>query len=325
MHPKIVITYPLPGDPKRFLNDIDPSNVWMNRDKEILPRSTLLRHLPGAAGLVVTPGDGPIDAGIFEAAGNKLKVVSCYSVGFDYVDILTARKNNIAVGITPTPTTEPTADIAWLLILGVERKINQAITVIREGSWTGIAPGDEYGHRLIGKTLFIVGGGRIGSAVARRSLGWQMKILYLAQSKKSELEGAPYHAERVTLEDGLQRADIVSLHVPLNKRTRHMIGAEQLKLMKKNATIINTARGGIINERDLIDALRHKRIRGAGLDVFENEPNIDAELYDLDNCLMLPHIGTATVEDRLWMTQMAMENLRAGIEDKPLPYSIPRD
>ena len=147
MHPKIVITYPLPGDPKRFLNDIDPSNVWMNRDKEILPRSTLLRHLPGAAGLVVTPGDGPIDAGIFEAAGNKLKVVSCYSVGFDYVDILTARKNNIAVGITPTPTTEPTADIAWLLILGVERKINQAITVIREGSWTGIAPGDEYGHR----------------------------------------------------------------------------------------------------------------------------------------------------------------------------------
>ena len=104
-----------------------------------------------------------------------------------------------------------------------------------------------------------------------------------------------------------------------------MIGAEQLKLMKKNATIINTARGGIINEKDLIDALRHKRIRGAGLDVFENEPNIDAELYDLDNCLMLPHIGTATVEDRLWMTQMAMENLRAGIEDKPLPYSIPRD
>ena len=104
-----------------------------------------------------------------------------------------------------------------------------------------------------------------------------------------------------------------------------MIGAEELNLMKNNATIINTARGGVINERDLIDALRHNKIRGAGLDVFENEPNIYAELYALDNCLMLPHIGTATVEDRLWMTQMAMENLLAGIEDKPLPYPIPAD
>ena len=323
MNSKIVITYPLPGDPKRFLSDSYPSDVWINPVEEILPRNTLLNHLPGVEGLVVTPGDGPINDQVFQAAGPQLKVVSCYSVGFDYVDIASATKNQIAVGITPAATTEPTADIAWLLILGVARKLNQAINVIRDRRWVGIAPGDQYGHRLAGKTLFIVGGGRIGAAVARRSLGWQMEIFYLAQSDKPVLEAPPYCAKRVTLQEGLQQADIVSLHVPLNAQTHHMIGSDELDLMKNSAIIINTARGGIINERDLIDALRHDKIGGAGLDVFDNEPNINPELYALNNCLMLPHIGTATVEDRQWMTQMAMENLIAGIAAKPLPYPVP--
>ena len=323
MKAKILISYPLPGDPNRFLSHATPPDVWINPVEEILPRSTLLKHLPGVAGIVVTPGDGPINDEIFEAAGPQLKVVSCYSVGYDYVDIESARKKQIAVGITPDATTEPTADIAWLLILGVARKLNQAINVIREHRWSGIAPGDQYGHRLAGKTLFIVGGGRIGTAVARRSLGWQMKIIYLAQSDKPELEAAPYWAKRVTLEEGLQQADIVSLHVPLNAQTHHMIGRDELELMNNSAIIINTARGGIIDERDLIDALRHEKIGGAGLDVFDNEPHINPELYALNNCLMLPHIGTATVEDRQWMTQMAMENLIAGIADEPLPYPIP--
>ena len=324
MKSKIVITYPLPGEPKRFLSDTNPSDVWINPIEEILPRDTLLKHLPGIEGLVVTPGDGPISDDIFEIAGPQLKVVSCYSVGFDYVDVSSARKKQIAVGITPDATTEPTADIAWLLILGVARKLNQAINVIRDRRWVGIAPGDQYGHRLTGKTLFIVGGGRIGTAVARRSIGWKMKILYLAQSEKPELEGPPYYANRVTLEEGLQRADIVSLHVPLNAKTHHMIGSDELQLMKNSAIIINTARGGVINEMDLIDALRQDKIGGAGLDVFDNEPNINPEFYAFENCFMLPHIGTATVEDRKWMTQMAMENLLAGIAMKPLPYPVPQ-
>ena len=320
---KIVITYPLPGDPTQFLRKSDRPGVWVNPREEILSRRTLLSQLPGAVGLVATPGDGPIDRDLFDAAGPQLRVVSCYSVGFDYVDIQAAKQREIAVGITPEATTEPTADIAWLLILGVQRKLTRAIETIRDRKWCGIAPGDQYGNRLVGKTLFIIGGGRIGTAVARRAIGWNMKILYLARTNKSVLENAPIYAERVSLKKGLQLADIVSLHVPLNPQTYHLIGAEELHLMKDNAVIINTARGGVIDETALIDALRRGTIGAAGLDVYENEPDINIELYGLDNCLMLPHIGTATAEDRRWMTEIAMQNLLAGIQGEPLPHPVP--
>ncbi|MBC20127.1 MAG: D-glycerate dehydrogenase [Planctomycetaceae bacterium] len=323
MHSKIVISYPLPGNAMQFLSENERENVWVNPKAAILQRSALLEQVQGAAGLVVTPGDGPINAEIFKAAGSNLKVVSCYSVGFDYVDIVEARRRAIAVGITPDATTEPTADIAWLLILGANRDLNRAYEKMRCRTWSGIAPSDQFGNRLVGKTLFVVGCGRIGSAVARRAVGWNMNLKYLARTDKPEIEKPPLFAQRVTLEQGLRQADFVSLHLPLNQATHHIIGANELAMMKESAVLINTARGGVIDEKALIAALRDKSIRAAGLDVYENEPNIDPELFELSNCLMLPHIGTATVEDRRWMTEIAMQNLLAGIEGKPLPNSIP--
>lgn len=319
---KIVITYPLPGDPLQYLKQQQSTEIWMQSDRSVLPRPQLKRRVAGASGLVVTPSDGPINGEIFNSAGPELRVVSCYSVGFDYVDIVSATERGIAVGITPDATTEPTADVAWLLILGVNRNLTRATQLIRNKQWRGITPGDQYGHRLFGKKLFIVGAGRIGTAVARRALGWNMDILYTARSAKPGLEAAPYHGKRVSLDQGLCEADVVSLHVPLNEATHHLIGHQQLRQMKTNSIIVNTSRGGVIDERALAQALVEGDIRGAGLDVYENEPEITSALHSADNCLMLPHIGTATIEDREWMTKMAMVNLLAGIMSQPLPHPV---
>ena len=319
---KIVITYPLPGDPLQYLTQLQSTEIWMQSNRTVLARPQLKRWVAGASGLVVTPADGPIDEDIFNSAGPQLRVVSCYSVGFDYVDIVSAAERGIAVGITPDATTEPTADVAWLLILGVNRNLTRATQLIHNKQWRGITPGDQYGHRLFGKKLFIVGAGRIGTAVARRALGWNMDILYTARSTKPRLEAAPYHGKRVSLDQGLREADVVSLHVPLNETTHHLIGHQQLKQMKRSSIIVNTSRGGIIDERALARALVKDDIRGAGLDVYENEPEISSALHSVDNCLMLPHIGTATIEDREWMTQMAMANLLAGMMSKSLPHPV---
>ena len=313
----------MPGDPLRFLQQGNSVDVWMHSDRTLLPRKTLLHQIAGVTGIVVTPGDGPIDEEFIDAAGPSLKVISCYSVGFDYVDTSFAETRNIAVGFTPDATTEPTADITWLLILGSARNLTQAERVVRSKKWPGIAPGDQYGHRIVGKTLFILGAGRIGTAVARRAIGWNMKILYAAKTSKPHLEMAPFHAEHVSINQGLKKADIVSLHVPLNEKTHHLIGSEELAMMKPNSLLINTSRGGVIDEKALARALLQESIGGAGLDVYEHEPAITPGLLEAKNCVLLPHIGTATVEDRTWMTEMAMSNLVAGISGDSLPYAVP--
>jgi glyoxylate reductase len=319
---KVVITYPLPGDPLTLLEGDDSLDVWMHRETSRLSREALVRHVSHADGILVTPADGPIEKEIYDAAGKQLKVISCFSVGFDYVDIKEAARRDIVVGITPDATTEPTADIAWLLILGTCRNLPRAVQRIRSGHWTGIAPNDRYGTRLVNKTLLIVGAGRIGTAVARRAIGWNMNILYTARTSKPHIENAPYHATRVSLEQGLQNADIVSLHIPFNHETHHLIDANALSSMKPDAVLINTSRGGVINERALVDALSRGVIRGAGLDVYENEPHLSPGLLDAANCLLLPHIGTATTEDRKWMTEMAIANLAAGVSCRPLPHPV---
>ena len=319
---KVVITYPLPGEPLKLLEGDDSLDVWMHRETTRLNREALLLHASQADGILVTPADGLIDKEIFDAAGKQLKVISCFSVGFDYVDIKEAEKRGIAVGITPDATTEPTADIAWLLILGACRNLPQATRLIRSGHWTGIAPSDQYGTRLVGKTLLIVGAGRIGTAVARRAVGWNMNILYTARTSKQHLENDPYHAKQVSLQQGLQNADIVSLHIPYNDKTHHFIDENELSSMKPDSILINTSRGGVINEIALVNALSRDVIRGAGLDVYENEPSLSPGLLDADNCLLLPHIGTATIEDRKWMTKMAIANLTAGVSRQPLPHPV---
>jgi len=318
---KVAISYPLPGNLPELLAPLGSLQLWINKSSEILSREKLSTHARGCDGLIVTPADGPLGPEFFEHAGNRLKVISCYSVGFDYVDITAAQRRGIAVGITPEATTEPTADIAWLLILGASRNVTRAVRIAQSGRWAGIQPDDDYGTRVVGKTLFILGAGRIGFAVARRALGWNMKLLYAAQSAKPLLEAKPYHARRVSLDEGLRRADITSIHLPLNAHTEKIVNATALAKMKSGSILVNTSRGGIVDETALVGALSHGPLAAVGLDVYENEPRIHPELIAMENAFLLPHIGTATREDRQWMTKMAVDNLIAGVQGEPLPNS----
>jgi glyoxylate reductase len=178
------------------------------------------------------------------------------------------------------------------------------------------------GLDLTGKTLLIVGGGRIGFAVAMRSRGWGMDVLYVARSRHWEFELAPLAAERVTLEEGLPRADVVSIHVPLTDQTRKLIDAKALKLMKRSAILVNTARGPIVDEQALVDALKAKKIYGAGLDVFEREPAVHPELLGMTNVILTPHIGSAAARYRVMMTEMALENARVVIAGGQPPNRV---
>ncbi len=319
--PRAIISFPLPGLELTSITGQNNLQVWVNPTAKMLSRESLLAHARGVAGVLVTPGDGPIDDAWMDAVGDSLRVISCFSVGVDYVDLAAARRRNILIGNTPGATTQPTADITWLLILGAARKIRHATETLATG-WAGIKPDDDYGLRLVDKTLLVIGAGQIGTAVAQRAVGWGMKTLYVARSPKAAIEAEPIGARRVTLEEGLAQADIVSLHVPLTAETTHMIGKPQFDLMKRSALLINTSRGAVVDESALIAALEENRIYAAGLDVYEREPAIPPRLMRLKNAFLLPHIGTATHDDRSEMTRMATENLLAGIQGRKLPFAV---
>lgn len=319
---KVVITRPLPGEPIEMLRAASDLNldIWINPTDQRLDRAELLGRIPGAHAVLVTPADMLVNGEFFDAAGKQLKIVSAYAVGVDNIDVAEATKRGIIVGHTPGAVTEPTADMAWLLILAAARRGREGLDLVRSGKWTGVRPFDPMGYRLIGKTLHIVGAGRIGLATARRAIGWQMRVLYTARTKHEEFEAAPIHAERVELEDGLKQADIVSLHTPLTDETRHLINRARLRMMKPTAVLVNTARGPVVDEAALIEALREKWIFAAGLDVFENEPSVPPELVALTNAFVMPHWGSATVEDRKWMTQIAVDNIIAALRGQSPPH-----
>lgn len=292
-----------------------------NEIDRALMRPELLDLVPGVHAILSTPVDR-IDAEVLDAAGPQLRIVSNYAVGYDNVDVAACRSRNIVVGHTPDAVTEPTADVAWLLMLAAARHAQEGSDLVRSGNWKGVSPNELCGMRLIGKTLFIVGAGRIGYATARRSLGWNMRVLYHARSSHPEFEASPLNAQRVMLEEGLQQADIVSLHTPLTDQTRHLMNRERLQLMKASAILVNTARGAVIDEAALVDALSNRQIAAAGLDVYEHEPRLAPGLAALPNVFLLPHLGSATTEDRTWMTQIAVDNIVAGLTGNPLPHEV---
>jgi glyoxylate reductase len=320
----VVITRPLPGGPLDLLRTASglDVNVWINPADERLERRRLLDIIRGAHAVIVTPADMLVNAEFFEAAGPQLVIVSAYAVGVDNIDVQEARRRDIVVGHTPGAVTEPTADMAWLLILAATRRAREGLDLVRGGEWSGVRPFDPMGHRLIGKTLHIVGAGRIGLATARRALGWQMRILYTARSRHEEFERPAINGARVELEDGLRQADIISLHTPLTDETRHLINRARLRMMKPTAVLVNTARGPVVDEAALAEALREKWIFAAGLDVFENEPSVHAELLELENAFLMPHWGSATVEDRAWMTKIAVDNVIAALRGEAPPHVV---
>ncbi len=325
MDQRIVITRPLPGDPVGRFAEAGFANVWVNPRDVGLTRAELLEAVAGAHAVIDTPFDTNINSQFFDAAGDQLVIVSNYAVGVDNVDIAEAARRGIIVGYTPDPVTEPTADATWMLLLAAARRAREGLDLARSGTWAGVRPLDPMGKRIISKTLFIIGPGRIGKAVARRAIGWNMRVLYCARSQHAEVEGPPINAQRVSLEDGLREADFVSLHCPLTTETHHLINAERLALMKPSAVLVNTARGSVVDEAALVEALRNNTIFAAGLDVFEREPEIHQGLVEADNAFLLPHWGSTTDEDRDWMTRTAVDNVIAALHGKPIPHEFRLD
>jgi glyoxylate reductase len=248
----------------------------------------------------------------------NLKVVANLAVGFDNIDLAACKAKGIRVGNTPGVLTDATADLAMSLLLASSRVLIEAERDAREGRWYMWEPAGWLGESLSGKVLGIYGMGKIGQAVAHRAQAFGMEVIY--HNRKS-VEGCPYGY--VSLEDLLKKSDFISIHAPMNNESRGRFGMQAFKLMKSTATVINTGRGGIIRTGDLVTALKEGIIHAAALDVTDPEPlPADHELYTLPNCLILPHIGSATTETRRKMTDMAMENILAGLTGNPLPYEV---
>lgn len=274
-----------------------------------MTREALLRGVRGAS-VVVSMFSDRIDGEFLEAAGGSLKGVCNFAVGYDNIDLEACRRRGVMVTNTPHAVTEGTADLAWALILAVARRLVEADRFARSAEYAARGPlgiTEFLGADLTGRTLLIVGAGRIGYATALRSIGWGMRVLYAARTRHIDFELAPLAARRVELDEGMREADVVSIHTPLTAETRHLIDARRLALMKPGAIIINTARGPIIDEAALVRVLQERKIWGAGLDVFEDEPRVHPGLIELDNCVLAPHIGSAETKYRLLMTEMVSE------------------
>jgi len=258
----------------------------------------------------------------FEAAGPQLRVVANYAVGYNNIDLAEAKRRGVVVTNTPDVLTDATADAAWTLLLAAARCAGRGERDVRAGRFRGWGPNDYLGVDLVGKTLGIVGAGRIGTAVARRSRGWDMKVIYSHFAGKPDFEAAT-GARRVTLDTLLREADFISLHVPLTPDTHHLIGARELAMMKPTAVLVNTARGPVIDEAALVEALRAGRIFAAGLDVYEREPELADGLTELENAVLLPHLGSATFQTRATMAAMMADNLVAVLAGRPAPNPVP--
>lgn len=285
-----------------------------------LSRADLLQRVAGAAGLITMLSE-KIDADLLDAAGPQLKVVANFAVGFDNIDLDACTQRGVRATNTPGVLTNATADLAWTLILATARHASAGDALVRAGRWTGWAPLQYLGLELSGATLGIIGAGRIGTAVGVRSLGFSMNVLYAGHGRNRELEDR-VGAQLADVDTIVRAADVLSLHVPLTPDTRHMIGAPQLAAMKSTAILINTARGPVVDEAALIEALRNGQIAGAGLDVYEHEPQLTPGLAELPNVVLLPHLGSATRTTRQKMSQMTAENVIAALRGEEPPNAL---
>lgn len=281
--------------------------VEINPYDRSLTYDELLHHVKDSDAILTMLSD-EIDARLINETA-KLKVIANYAVGYDNIDIKTATERGIFVTNTPGVLTDSTADMAWALLFSITRRVVEGDKYTRAGKFVGWEPMLLLGGDLVGKTLGIVGAGRIGTAMAMRSMGWLMKVLYTSRSSRNTVLEESLCARRVSLDTLLRESDFVSMHVPLTGETRHIIGAKELSLMKKTAYLINTARGAVIDEEALVNALENKQIAGAGLDVYEEEPKLKPGMKELDNVVLAPHLGSATIETRTRMAVIAAENI----------------
>jgi glyoxylate reductase len=285
--------------------------VEVNPENRVLGKEEIIQGIKGKDGLLCLLTD-QIDGEVINAEPN-LKMIASYAVGYDNIDIAAATKRGIPVSNTPGVLTETTAELAWALLFSVARRIVEGDTFTREGRFKGWAPLLMLGQDVSRKTLGVIGTGRIGTAFALKSKGFHMNVLYTDEQDNEQLE-QQLGARKVPLSVLLEESDFISIHVPLTKKTFHLIDETELRLMKKTAILLNTARGPIINERALVKALKEQWIFGAGLDVYENEPELSEGLKRLPNVVLQPHIGSGTIETRTKMALMAAENMIIGLK-----------
>jgi len=289
--------------------------VEINPEDRPLTRPELLakvRDKDGVLGLLTDR----IDREFFEAAG-CLRGYANFAVGVDNVDLAEATRRRIPISNTPGVLTDATAELAWALLFAVARRLVETDRIMRSGAWTGWAPLQFIGGDIVGKTLGIVGAGRIGTAMALMSRGFRLSVIYSSSSeRRNEVLEHEIGAQLVSFDDLLARSDFISIHTPLTSTTRHLFDSRAFARMKPTAYLINTARGPVIMETDLVVALRSGRIAGAGLDVYEAEPRMAEGLAELANVVVLPHIGSATVSSRDNMATLAARNLLAMLAGK---------
>ena len=319
---RVLITRSIPDAGLKLLKAAGHTLDIYTEDKAI-PRTDLLKRIRGVDALLSLLTD-KIDDEVMQAAGSTLKVIGNYAVGFDNIDLPAAKRRGIIVTNTPAAeVSESVAEHTIMLMLALAHRLVESDNFARAKKYQGWSPTLLMGNDLGGKTLGIIGTGRIGGSVARRAvLGLNMKCLYEDHHRQLDLEKT-LGAEPASLEQLLQRADVVSLHVPLTPDTRHLISVAEFALMKKTAFLVNTARGPVVDEKALLRALRTKRIAGAALDVFECEPSIDCDLTDklelksFNNVILTPHTASATIEARQAMSKLAAENILAVLDGKP--------
>ena len=300
--PRILVTRKIPGNGIALLKE--HFTIDLNREERDLTQPELLKRLDGAFGVVAMLGNR-FDAGVISKL-ETVKVISDFAVGYNNVDVGAATAKGIAVTNTPGVLTEATADMVFGLLLAAARRVAEGDRLVRTGKFKGWTPMMMLGHEVSGKTIGIIGAGRIGTAVALRAKGFGMKVLYHSRRPNSEMDALG--AAPVTKDELLKESDFVSLNVPLNEETRGLIGKRELRIMKPTAILVNTARGEVVDEPALIRALKSRRIAGAGLDVYVKEPKVNREFYKLDNVVLAPHLGSATFETRAKMAELAAMN-----------------
>ncbi|MFX1283651.1 MAG: 2-hydroxyacid dehydrogenase [Promethearchaeota archaeon] len=315
---KVLCTHRIPEIGLKILSEIMEVEIL----DEQLPIPTQLQKVLPTVDFLIPLLSVEITESLMDLAPS-LKGIANYAVGYNNIDIDAAKRRNILVTNTPGVLTNATADLIWGLILAITRRIVEGDRICRNNDFPGWLPEYLLGFEITGKTLGIIGLGRIGIAVIKRAVGFDMKVLYHSRTRKHDIEDQYGLIFKNTFEEVLKEADIVSLNVPYTPKTHHLISKDELSLMKSSAYLINTSRGRVVNEKDLIIALKNKVIAGAGLDVFYNEPSIPAELRELQNVVLTPHIGSATTQARNAMAEMVAINVLAMHRGEHPPHLIP--
>lgn len=315
---KIIVTRRWPAVVEKELQEMC-SDVCLNVEDKPMSKAELQAALREADCVLPTVTD-PIDSEVLAVDDMRCRFLGNFGVGFNHIDLDAAKKAGLAVSNTPEVLTQCTADIAMTLMLMIARRTGEGERHLRANQWVGWRPTHMVGTQVTGKTLGLIGFGRIATAMAHKAhFGFGMDIIFYNPGSYNEELAGKLSAKRCdTLEDMLKTADFVAIHCPGGKATYHLIGKEQLQAMKSSAYLINTARGDVVDNEALIEALKNNTIRGAGLDVYENEPKFNPKFLELENIVLLPHLGSASEETRVAMGRRVLENLEAWLNDKPL-------